>query len=276
MIILPLLLVSLMVFLVPYAIAHVPVEVNGTAADPAPVEVNGTAADPAPVEVNGTAADPAPVEVNGTAADPAPVEITETVLVTDKPVTVGDVIIMPQMSHGGMDGTSGVEYVPVEVTVTTQIIPEGEPDVEVLPWHIRNGYDSKILPLLQSEIDTGIIQCITDNGPGTCPVPKDENGRSMYFVTIVLEEIPMWPDGRPYPYTKDARTERIAQISEIAAVRQQPIVDLLFENNQTLVDQLLSINFIHANVTADFLPLLEAREEVLFVESGNAIFTAGG
>ena len=77
----------------------------------------------------------------------------------------------------------------------------------------------------------------------------------------------------PDPYTKDARVERIGQISEIAAMRQQPIVDLLHENDQTLVDQLLPLNFIHANVTADFLPLLEAREDVLFIESLNAVFS---
>ena len=112
------------------------------------------------------------------------------------PGEVTETVILEQMSHEVINGTFVVKSVPVEATVTRQIVLGGESGGEPLPWHIRNdirnGYDSKILPLLQEEIDTGMMQCITDSGAGTCPVPKNGDGRSTYHVTIVLEEVPMW------------------------------------------------------------------------------------
>ena len=62
----------------------------------------------------------------------------------------------------------------------------------------------------------------------------------------------------------------------IYTVQQQPIIDLLNENNQIIVKQRIGINVIHANVTIGFLPKLEALDAVLHIDSRNIILISLG
>ena len=149
-----------------------------------------------------------------------------------------------------------------------------------IPWHISNGYDSKIMPLLQKEIEHQKTNCIHHQEDFTeCPpLEKNAEGKDIVNVSITLAPIPMWPDGWPdeqnYP-TAEQRDRRFAELYDIAAVQQQPVVDLLHKNNQTVIGQDLVINDINADVATDFLPELEALDEVLFIDSRNVIYVSG-
>ena len=179
--------------------------------------------------------------------------------------------------HRMVNGTFVVEKEQVRMTVTEVPSYFTSQSVDERPWHILNGHDSKIMPLLQKEIDHGKANCTADPDDfAEClPLEKDPEGRDIVNVYIVFGTAPMWPDGWPDEYnypTAEQRAERFAELADLAAAQQSPVVDLLNKNNQTIIEQDLGLNHISADVTVEFLPELEALDEVLFIESRNKFY----
>ena len=153
----------------------------------------------------------------------------------------------------------------------------GQPHTDDRPWHVRAGLDSKIAPMIRDEMREGRVNCVdaaTDYS--ACPpLKKNADGKAVLNVSIMLPTIPMWPNGWPDPATYptvEQRNQRNLEMEGVARVQQQPIVDLLNKHNQTLVGQRLSVNYVNADITADFLPYLEDLDIVQYIDSRNYIF----
>lgn len=116
-----------------------------------------------------------------------------------------------------------------------------------IPWHILEGYDSKIGNELQDEIDSGA---------------------ETVLIYINLQTIPMWPDGWPNPSeypTKEQISQRREEIESQAVIMQEPIISLLNENNIEITQQYLRMNSIIANISVSFLPELEKLNDVVSI-----------
>jgi len=113
-----------------------------------------------------------------------------------------------------------------------------------IPWHITQGYDSKVGIELQNEIDSG-----------KDPIP----------IYINLPTITMWPNGWPdvttYP-TREQIEQRNMEKDVIAAKMQEPIMSMLNENDVEIIQQYLFINSIIANVPVSLISELEKFDEV--------------
>ena len=62
------------------------------------------------------------------------------------------------------------------------------------PFHIREGYNSKIMWLLQKEIDNKKTNCTYHQLEFTkCPpLQKNADGKDIVNISIILALIPMW------------------------------------------------------------------------------------
>ena len=163
-------------------------------------------------------------------------------------------------------------------------------DLEI-PWHITRGLESKVDPLIYQEIETKMKHCShfeaglpsptydsnstlivpSDSDLASCPLDRNAAGLETLEVYIGLPRIELWPDGWPdgkYP-TKEQRVERRIEKSKEVVMSQQPFIEFLESNNQTVIYRFNFTNSLEVDITIDFLSQLEAMDEVLYVESRN-------
>ena len=186
------------------------------------------------------------------------------------------IVIREELVHRVVNGTFVVERDQVQMTRTSappSAAGDSQPDTR--PWHILQGFESKINPTLQQEIDNKKKICTFEMVFDDCPsLDKNADGKDVINVAILLPQIEMWPDGWPNPDkypTKDQIRDRLEDVVDDGEDVLQPVVEFLESNNQTIIEQHALVIVIYADVTLDFLPELIERDDVLFIESRNVI-----
>ena len=187
-------------------------------------------------------------------------------------------IQIEQQRHRIINGSFVVEKQLVDVQVTKS--PDGPTGqvspITQQPWHIENGYDSKILPLLQKEIEHKKINCTLEeeNFDNCPPLYKNSDGQDIFSIIIGMPVTPMWTDGWGTKAPTPEQTRQILDtINEKHRLHQQSIIDLLNSNNQYVVSQLFGLNIIHANVTLNILLQLQQHDDIDYIDSGNHHFS---
>ncbi len=142
-------------------------------------------------------------------------------------------------------------------------------------------YESRILEYLDHRIV--VMELGPEQEPGliyqyiltTCPLDKNDDGRAVFNLSLILSPVETWPDGSPdwTNITREERRQMIdkrdAEIAPIHAAMQQPVIDLLESNGQTVLKRGSITNFITADITEDFLPLLEDVDVIEAIETRN-------
>ena len=170
--------------------------------------------------------------------------------------TGGDtsVTIDEELVHRMVNGTFVIERQPVQIT--TIVMPPsatGTGESDTRPWHVIRGFESKINPLLQLEIDNKKKICTYELIFDDCP-PLDRNadGEEIINAYILLQEIELWPNGWPNPDkypTDEQKDKRRAEKNKEVAMSQQPFIEFLESNNQTVMHRFELINAISADIT---------------------------
>lgn len=180
---------------------------------------------------------------------------------------------------------------PISAIIPTSLLDELAADRRVMavdvygkslhiPDDVRLGEYYKLGWLLQMEIGQGKANCtVQAMSFDKCrPLARNAAGQPILNVIIGLADVVMDYGGLDNSNDPgwEKRKAMQEEIRSILREQQQPVIDLLEQNGQTVRKQYFIINAIRADVTVDFLPVLQARDDISYIDSSNWMATGAG